>query len=84
MAEYINPFSAMDPGIVGQGKTAMEAFLGYQNRQMAMPFVDLARQQQEGALQKQQQEVQEFMSPQAKNARMLGFDKIAAQAGFDI
>jgi len=71
--DYINPFSAMDPGIVAPGKTAMEAFLGYENRQKAMPFVDLARQSQEQSLQKQQQEMQEWSSPEASKARMSGY-----------
>jgi len=66
--DYINPFSAMS------GDTSIESpFLRDQNRaertSMAMPFLDMARQNQQMDIQKKQMEHSEFASPLAQQLR---------------
>jgi len=76
--DYTNPFASLDPSAYGEGKTALEMFMADQKAKQAQPFIDMARQQQQMGLQQKQQEMQEFMSPQAQQARMSGFGATAA------
>lgn len=73
MADYMNPFSSIDPSAFGVGHTALEMVAADQKAKQAQPFIDMARQQQMMQMQESQQKLQEFMSPQAQSARMSGF-----------
>lgn len=82
--DYINPFSAVDTSAFGEGKTALETWFGYQKNQQAQPFIDMARQQGQLDLQKNQQGLMEYMSDPAKAARMSEFGATAAKNKYEM
>lgn len=80
--EYFNP-----DNVIPQTEFAKNPFWsGYQaaeKRQMMTPFMENAKQREALELQKKQQETMEFMSPEARDARMSKFGATAAKNQFD-
>lgn len=69
--DYINPFSAMSGDATISSPFLRDFDRG--NRQIqAMPFIDMAKQQQQMELQKKQTELSEFQSPLAAQVRQSG------------
>ena len=45
--DYTNPFSAFDPSQFGEGKTALEMIMANKKQQMANPFIEMMKQNQQ-------------------------------------
>jgi len=83
MAEYLNPAAGL-PDANFANNPFWSGVKSAERQQAMQPFMDMSRQSQAMDLQKQQVMNQEFMSPQARGARMDAFGEQSAKSRFNI
>ena len=82
MAEYLNPAAGL-PEANFANNPFWSGVKSVERQQTMQPFMDMAQQRQQMELQKQGVLNQEFMSPEARGARMGAFGEAAAKSKFN-
>lgn len=82
MSEYMNPAAGL-PDANFANNPFWSGVKSVERQQIMQPFMDMSQQRQQMDLQKQQVMNQEFMSPQARGARMDAFGEQSAKSRFN-